>query len=109
MRVLRWTVSFVVAVAIAFALHVVVDAQQVVSVGDNINILPVYKSTPPGQLPAPDDYLKGNILGQRCNEPSIGISPINRNTVMVFCNDYRATFNFDDLAVPAGKSASVMN
>ena len=45
------------------------SAQQVVSVGDNANILPIHKSTPYGEPPAPDDYLKGNILGQRCNRP----------------------------------------
>jgi hypothetical protein len=81
------------------------SAQQVVSVGDNANILPIHKSTPPGEPPALEDYLKGNLLGQRCNEPSIGISPINRNTMMVFCNDYRATFNFDDAMVPSGKTS----
>jgi hypothetical protein len=106
MRALRLIVSCVIAVALALALHAVVNAQQVVSVGDNVNILPVYKSTPPDQPPAADDYLRGNLLGQRCNEPSIGIFPNNRQTMMIFCNDYRATANFDDLIVPAGKTSS---
>jgi hypothetical protein len=77
------------------------------NVGDNANILPVYKSTPPGEPPAADDYLRGNLLGQRCNEPSIGISTINPDHMMVFCNDYRATFNWDDSLVPSGKTTLV--
>jgi len=77
------------------------------NVGDNANIIPIYKSTPPGELPAADDYLRGNLLGQRCNEPSIGISSINRDHMMVFCNDYRATFNWDDSLVPSGKTTLV--
>jgi hypothetical protein len=78
-------------------------------VGDNANIIPIYQSSDP---PAPDDYLRGNLLGQRCNEASIGISSINPDHMMVFCNDYRATFNFDDSLVPSGKTtlvASVWN
>jgi hypothetical protein len=77
------------------------------NVGDNANIIPIYKSTPPGELPAADDYLRGNLLGQRCNEPSIGVSSINPDHVMVFCNDYRATFNWDDSLVPSGKTTLV--
>jgi hypothetical protein len=79
------------------------------NVGDNANIIPIYKS---GDPPAADDYLRGNLLGQRCNEPSIGISSINPDHMIVFCNDYRATFNYDDALVPAGKTtlvASVWN
>ena len=74
------------------------------NVGDNANIIPIYKSSAP---PAADDYLRGNLLGQRCNEPSIGISSINRDHMMVFCNDYRATFNWDDSLVPSGKTTLV--
>jgi hypothetical protein len=83
-----------------------VDAQSSLpaNVGDNANIIPIYKSSEP---PAPDDYLRGNLLGQRCNEPSIGISSINRDHMMVFCNDYRATFNWDDSLVPSGKTTLV--
>jgi len=73
------------------------------NVGDNANIIPIYQSTDP---PAPDDYLRGNLLGQRCNEASIGISSINPDHMMVFCNDYRATFNWDDSLVPSGKTAT---
>jgi hypothetical protein len=74
---------------------------QPANVGDNSNIIPIYKSSDP---PAADDYLRGNLLGQRCNEPTIGISSINADHMMVFCNDYRATFNFDDALVPAGRT-----
>jgi hypothetical protein len=102
------------ALVLLFTLPGAVSAQSppAANVGDNANIIPIYKSTPPGQPPAADDYLRGNILGQRCNEPSIGISSINRDHMMVFCNDYRATFNFDDALVPSGKTtlmASVWN
>jgi hypothetical protein len=72
------------------------------TVGDNANIVPIYKTSEP---PAPDDYLRGNLLGQRCNEPSIGVSTINPAHMMVFCNDYRATFNYDDALVPSGKAS----
>jgi hypothetical protein len=74
------------------------------NVGDNASIIPIYKT---GDPPAADDYLRGNLLGQRCNEPSIGISSINPDHMMVFCNDYRATFNFDDALVPSGKTTLV--
>jgi hypothetical protein len=74
------------------------------NVGDNANILPIYQSSDP---PAADDYLRGNLLGQRCNEASIGISTLNPDHMMVFCNDYRATFNFDDSLVPSGKTTLV--
>jgi len=101
------------ALVFLFALPGAVGAQSPpANVGDNANILPIYKSTPSGDDPAPDDYLRGNLLGQRCNEPSIGISSINPDHMMVFCNDYRATFNFDDALVPSGKTtlmASVWN
>jgi hypothetical protein len=96
------------ALALVVALPGLASAQSPpANVGDNANILPVYKSTPPGELPAADDYLRGNLLGQRCNEPSIGISSINRDHMMVFCNDYRATFNWDDSLVPSGKTTLV--
>ncbi len=74
------------------------------NVGDNANIIPIYQSADP---PAADDYLRGNLLGQRCNEASIGISSINPDHMMVFCNDYRATFNFDDSLVPSGKTTLI--
>ncbi|MCG6925709.1 MAG: glycoside hydrolase, partial [Acidobacteria bacterium] len=74
------------------------------NVGDNANIIPIYQSSDP---PAADDYLRGNLLGQRCNEASIGISSINPDHMMVFCNDYRATFNWDDSLVPSGKTTLV--
>ena len=94
------------ALVLLFALPGAVGAQSSLpaNVGDNANILPIYKSDRP--LPN-DDYLRGNLLGQRCNEPSIGISSINRDHMMVFCNDYRATYNFDDSLVPSGKTTLV--
>ena len=93
------------ALVLLFALPGAVGAQSLpANVGDNANIIPIYKTSEP---PAADDYLKGNLLGQRCNEPSIGISSINRDHMMVFCNDYRATFNFDDSLVPSGKTTLV--
>ena len=94
------------ALVLLFALPGAVGAQSSLpaNVGDNANILPIYKSDRP--LPN-DDYLRGNLLGQRCNEPSIGISSINRDHMMVFCNDYRATFNWDDSLVPSGKTTLV--
>ena len=96
------------ALLLLFALPGAVGAQSLpANVGDNANILPVYKSTPPGEPPAADDYLRGNLLGQRCNEASIGISSINPDHMMVFCNDYRATFNWDDSLVPSGKTTLV--
>ena len=96
------------ALVLLLAIPAAVGAQSLpANVGDNANILPVYKSTPPGEAPAADDYLRGNLLGQRCNEPSIGISSINRDHMMVFCNDYRATFNWDDSLVPSGKTTLV--
>ncbi len=91
------------AVMLVFVLPGAVGAQSSLpaTVGDNANIIPIYQSSDP---PAPDDYLRGNLLGQRCNEASIGISSINPDHMMVFCNDYRATFNFDDSLVPSGKT-----
>jgi hypothetical protein len=100
---MRLTPKLVLALVVA--LPGLASAQSLpANVGDNANILPVYKSTPPAEPPAADDYLRGNLLGQRCNEPSIGISSINRDHMMVFCNDYRATFNWDDSLVPSGKT-----
>ncbi len=97
------------ALALLLALPAAAGAQSSApaNVGDNANIIPIYKSTPPGEPPAADDYLRGNLLGQRCNEPSIGISSINRDHMMVFCNDYRATYDWDDSLVPSGKTTLV--
>jgi hypothetical protein len=90
----------VMAAVLAVPMGVNAQSSQPASVGDNANIIPIYQSSDP---PAPDDYLRGNLLGQRCNEASIGISSINPDHMMVFCNDYRATFNWDDSVVPSGK------
>jgi hypothetical protein len=94
------------ALLLSFALPGTVGAQpsSPANVGDNANIIPIYKSADP---PAADDYLRGNLLGQRCNEASIGISSINPDHMMIFCNDYRATFNFDDALVPSGKTTLI--
>ena len=61
------------ALVLLFALPGAVGAQSSppANVGDNANIIPIYQSADP---PALDDYLRGNLLGQRCNEASIGIS-----------------------------------
>jgi hypothetical protein len=97
---MRLTARLLLVVSVALPGAAAAQSSPPANVGDNANIIPIYKSSDP---PAPDDYLRGNLLGQRCNEPSIAISTINRDHMMVFCNDYRATFNYDDALVPSGK------
>jgi hypothetical protein len=101
---MRLTTSLALLVPLALPGTVGAQASPPANVGDNANIIPIYKSADP---PAADDYLRGNLLGQRCNEASIGISSINPDHMMIFCNDYRATFNFDDALVPSGKSSLI--
>ncbi len=77
-------VAFAVALCLTAPLQPVASAQ--VSVGENVNVLPVYKSAPP----ASDDYLRGDLFGQRQNEPSVAVSTVNKDHIVAFYNDFRA-------------------
>ena len=57
------------------------SAQQV---GDNINVLPVFQGI--DQF----DFLRGDLYGQRQQEPSIVVSSLNKDHIAVFYNDFRA-------------------
>ncbi len=82
-------VAVVLALCLTAPLPPGASAQQV-RVGDNVNVLPVSKSTPPGEAPGPDDYLRGDLFGQRQNEPSIAVSSVNKDHILAFYNDFRA-------------------
>jgi hypothetical protein len=83
-----WSIAFVL-ILLAASLPPGASAQPV-RVGENVNVLPVYKSTPPGVDPGPDDHLRGDLFGQRQNEPSIAVSTVNKDHVLAFYNDFRA-------------------
>ena len=81
--------ALVLALCLTSSLQRVASAQQV-RVGENVNVLPVSKSTPPGEAPGPDDYLRGDLFGQRQNEPSVAVSSVNKDHILAFYNDFRA-------------------
>ena len=82
-------VAFVLALCLTVSLPRAASAQQV-RVGENVNVLPVSKSTRPGEAPGPDDYLRGDLFGQRQNEPSVAVSSVNKDHILAFYNDFRA-------------------
>ena len=82
-------VAFVLALCLSASPQPAALAQQV-KVGENVNVLPVSKSTPPGQPPGDDDYLRGDLFGQRQNEPSVAVSTVNKDHILAFYNDFRA-------------------
>jgi len=88
---------------VALAFPATVAAQQV---GESINVLPVYKSTPPGTAPGPTDYLRGDLYGQRQDEPSIAVSTLNKDHIIAVYNDFRAVDVPTDPAL--GTSASTL-
>ncbi len=99
---------------VSLAFPAVVAAQQV---GDNVNVLPVYKTLQcskdatgavtcqwTGMADATvraADALRGNLYGQRLNEPSILVSSRNKDHIMVFFNDYRAVDEAVDQPIPS--------
>ncbi len=70
-------------------------AQQV---GDNINVLPVYKSADDyiDEL----DYVRGDLYGNRQGEPDIGVSTLNRDHLLAVYNDFRLVDVPDDPPLP---------
>jgi len=107
------------ALILVLVCSVSATAQQV---GDNVNVLPVYKTVNCTRDPVTkavtcrwvgasddalraEDALRGNLYGQRLNEPSILVSSRNKDHIMVFFNDYRAV----DLAVDQPIPGTVRN
>ena len=94
--------TFVIALAVAVAVPAQIAAQQV---GDNVNVLPVYKTVTfeNGEWVWRDDgldYLRGNLYGQRLNEPAILVSSKNKDHIIMFFNDYRSVDVQEDQAIP---------
>jgi CARDB len=79
--------KLVLILALALVFPATAAAQQV---GESINVLPVYRSTPPGTPPGPTDYLRGDLYGQRQDEPSIAVSTLNKDHIIAVYNDFRA-------------------
>jgi hypothetical protein len=75
--------AFVLALCLAASLPHGASAQQV-QVGDNVNVLPVVNSGDP------NDYLRGDLYGQRQQEPNVVVSSVNKDHVLAFYNDFRA-------------------
>ena len=76
-------------------------AQQV---GDNINVLPVYKSN--ADYIDELDYVRGDLYGNRQGEPDIGVSTLNRDHLLAVYNDFRLVDVPDDPPIP-GQLASL--
>ena len=81
----RQTANLRLAVGAALALMASlvglgVSAQQV---GDNINVLPVFQGIDQ------NDFLRGDLYGQRQVEPSIVVSSLNKDHMMAFYVDFR--------------------
>jgi hypothetical protein len=99
-RLLKFAAAFVLAVGMPAA----VAGQQV---GESINVLPVYRGgtdeCPPGSG-FPCDALRGDLFGQRQNEPTVAVSTLNRDHVVVFYNDFRAVDIPTDQMIPGTAS-----
>jgi hypothetical protein len=78
-------VAFLVAITLAAASHVILDAQD--RVGQNINV-----------VSGSADQFIGDMFRQRQNEPAGGISSVNPSHMMLAYNDYRTV----DLANDSG-------
>ena len=89
--------AFVLAVLFSCALHAATRAQQV---GDNINVLPVFQGI--DQL----DFMRGDLYGQRQQEPSIVVSSLNKDHVLTFYNDFRAVDVPNDPPLPGLQSST---
>jgi len=98
----------VLLLAVSAAAPAVATAQQV---GDNVNVLPVYKTVKCSTDQATGkvncawqddgyDYLRGNLYGQRLNEPAILVSSRNKDHIILFFNDYRAVDVQADQPIP---------
>ncbi|MGB5295419.1 MAG: hypothetical protein WBP34_10750 [Thermoanaerobaculia bacterium] len=69
-------------------------AQQV---GDNINVLPVFKS---GVSEDPLDYARGDLYGNRQGEPKVAVSTANPDHLLAVYNDFRMVDVPDDPPLP---------
>ena len=90
--------ALTLAIFLAYALNAATSAQQV---GDNINVLPVFQGI--DQL----DYLRGDLYGQRQNEPSVVVSSLNKDHIAVFYNDFRAVDVPNDPPLPGLQSSTI--
>ena len=70
-------------------------AQQV---GDNINVLPVYKSN--ADYIDELDYVRGDLYGNRQGEPDVAVSTLNRDHLLAVYNDFRLVDVPDDPPLP---------
>lgn len=85
-------ISFFIAIGLASLLGSPASAQQV---GDNINVLPVFQG-----IEDELDYLRGDLYGQRQQEPSVVVSSVNKDHVLAFYNDFRAVDVPNDPPLP---------
>ena len=54
-----------------------------------------------------DDYLRGDLYGQRQGEPDIAFSSLNPDHAMAIYNDFRAVDGPDDAGLPDFNTSSV--
>jgi hypothetical protein len=94
-------VAFVLALCLAATLQGVASAQEV-QVGDNVNVLPVVRTDDPS-----NDYLRGDLYGQRQGEPDIAFSSLNPDHAMAIYNDFRAVDVPADPSLPDFNSSAI--
>jgi CARDB len=93
-------VTFVLALCLVASPPRGASAQQV-QVGDNVNVLPVVNSGDP------NDYLRGDLYGQRQGEPDIAFSSLNPDHAMAIYNDFRAVDVPNDATLPDFNSSAI--
>ena len=94
--------KFAAACALAVCVPISVAAQQV---GESINVLPVYTGgTDLCASGLPCDALRGDLFGQRQDEPSLGVSTLNKDHIVVVYNDWRAVDVPTDPMIPGTAS-----
>ena len=87
--------SVLLMLLIALAIGQLGYAQQV---GDNINVLPVFKSA--ADYIDELDYARGDLYGNRQGEPDMAVSTLNRDHLLAVYNDFRLVDVPDDPPLP---------
>ncbi|MGB5391813.1 MAG: hypothetical protein WBP10_16680, partial [Thermoanaerobaculia bacterium] len=89
--------SLLLMLLVVLAIGQVGHAQQV---GDNINVLPVFKTDDGVQYIDALDYARGDLYGNRQGEPKVAVSTVNPDHMLAVFNDFRLVDVPDDPPLP---------